>query len=97
MLCARTSMVPVEQTGPLPLQTTATAHHRMRQHATAGAAREIPAPDPGLRAPWGCANRVLSVLDNDVHVFIFDNICTAPPGSPRPPLSDKIAKNFLGK
>ena len=38
-----------------------------------------------------------SVLDNDVHVFIFDKICTAPPGSPRPPLSDKIAKNFLGK
>ena len=38
-----------------------------------------------------------SVVDNDVHVFIFDKICTAPPGSPRPPLSDKIAKNFLGK
>ena len=40
---------------------------------------------------------ILSVLDNDVHVFIFDKICTAPPGSPRPPLSDKIAKTFLGK
>ena len=40
---------------------------------------------------------LLSVFCNDVHAFVFDKICTAPPGSPHPPLNDKIVKKLLGK